>query len=249
MIFKKVCSVLLSISLSLVVASSALAQPISTLSTEDLIKHDIITNQIQAEHALFAEDYNVLSQTEQTEIDENGTIKYTIRTQIEGNIEDLNRIVSHMETENEPIFSIQNIEWNSGKWEGATCKRTNGAQLCTNGGIFGKADWGGLAGWSTNGQIVSTILPLGSSDASNFKVRPRVKIEAYGIVGGSSILYETIHFYHNNGVFDSPPQIYSFNESGAGFVAYLNFNIGSDFQWSTIIGNYSDTVWIPLNPA
>ena len=132
--------------------------------------------------------------------------------------------------------------WGHGTGGGNTCKYVTGAALCANGVINVSVNWGGFGGYSIDGNVVGIIVEQ-SPDTKNPKVRTRVRVKTYGVVGGSTIFFETVE-YTNPAGFVASSQNWSFDESRAGIIAYINVDIGSDFQYTYASGNYSDTVWV-----
>ena len=76
--------------------------------------------------------------------------------------------------------------WGHGTGGGNTCKYVTGAALCANGVINVSVNWGGFGGYSIDGNVVGIIVEQ-SPDTKNPKVRTRVRVKTYGVVGGSTI--------------------------------------------------------------
>ncbi|WP_042159937.1 hypothetical protein [Paenibacillus gorillae] len=187
-----------------------------------------------------------------------GTEITTERTTLNGNVDDLQRIIQERQDSAPQASALYNaIDSNSDgggmqtfgnpitnttKTYDATisCNITTLSNMCVGGWLTLSLTHVSTK-WTASGRNIITQI-VDKNSVKNATVTPKVRISSWGLVGSSTIITETKTFTGPTSTgttsFPNPGVNWDFNESGVGLLVYVEGQIGGNFSYT-----YGNTVY------
>lgn len=197
---------------------------------------------------------NVLKDTTEVSYLEDGTKVTTIRKVLEGGIEDLKRLIAEEENNNtdQKILSHNKLgndltlDNNIGTFalpptvEEAQSWNSNNLMLQLvghNGKSLKILD----LSWKVLANVTTYHAALPGKTVTDLTTKARLKVNSYGIVGGTEVIFEQkLYEAPNAGTTSSS---YEFSASGGGAFVYVSVFIGGDFTYKYQGNPFGSTRW------
>lgn len=195
----------------------------------------------------------VLSTTEETTVNEDGVTVTVTTTELDGNDEDLERIVSELKSEGSNIYSqaeltspeISPLSIGDGRWTGSKCNKTGypDVELCAYADFNVSMRAWGLGGAAFSGNITAVAAIQKQNVYKDLHAIPRLRVKGYGLTAKDSVFVAEWNFLSPRKTFiDS----WDFNEVAGGFLAYAEFWAGADYSWLYYNQGGGTTMWTDL---
>lgn len=185
-----------------------------------------------------------------------GDVEVTITKQIiEGNEDDLKKMISQLEAEGQVIHRVpqqseptapgtQSIQVGSNmKVHGSKSLNNGFVDVFTGGSVKLTSHAWGFGGFSITGGVASTCYAVSGMNISSSEAKSRIKVVAYGLVGGNSIVVATYNYYADDWAELSHVDV---DEYEGGIMMYLNVDLGTDYKYTRNGASSSGTLWADL---
>ncbi|VTR22861.1 Uncharacterised protein [Actinobacillus pleuropneumoniae] len=191
--------------------------------------------------------------TTEKKIQQDNDVELTFsEMELKGNEEDLKELIKKLKSEDRDIISVNPVgddqispmALGAGTYKGSICVKQNETNLCNYPNVYFSLRSGGFLGATFDGQILSINAPdTGAKGLTNLKTQPRLKVVAYGLTGGDTIVVGTYDY-------KSPEKKnlvdWTVKENPAGVFAYVEFYMGADYTYEYYGVPKNDTIWAPI---
>ncbi|MFB7814295.1 hypothetical protein [Paenibacillus chitinolyticus] len=183
----------------------------------------------------------------------NGVEVTVTRKELKGGKKELEKLIEEAKKEGQFIVSTDEIQNSSSitpmalgssvKYGGNNCENNSFIGACAYGNATLSVNWAGFAGFQSSGTVIQQIVGKDGYNVTEAAGQPRVKAVAYGLVGGSSIVYNTYNYKATDW---GSLTTFNFNESEPGVIVSVGISLGADFKYK-LNGNWNNTtVWCNL---
>lgn len=192
----------------------------------------------------------VLSESIETSVLDDGTKVTSIKTELDGNLEDLKRILESekelKQTENEIVLynKFSNITPASiPQLDAVNCYSSEDYIMTqcvgTSKGIVGSITNLDTK-WTVVGNVTTYQVANPGKTASNLSTTPRMHVTVWGLTGADSIVVENNYF---EGTAGTSSASWGANLSGNAAIIHLSYRPGGDFSFKSGTRTYSNTHW------
>ncbi|WP_270165534.1 hypothetical protein [Paenibacillus sp. SYP-B4298] len=191
----------------------------------------------------------ILNETNETSYLEDGTKVTIIRKELKGGLDELKNIISIEEnsTSGEKILTHNKLgnesdsigTYNIPTAQEARSWNSNSLMIQVVGHNGQNLTIKDLS-WKVTANVVTYHTAVPGKQVTNLKTKPRLQVNSYGVVGGSTVIYEQKLYEGPEGTSSSSKE---FSANGGGAFVYVTAYIGGDFSYDSGGKPHESTRW------